>query len=401
MRVLIAHNRYRSGTPSGENIVVDREVDLLASRGHDVETFFRSNDDYADLSAAQKIRTSASPVFGSSARKDFQKSLRAFRPDVVHVHNVYPLISPMILDDCREAGVPVFATIHNFRLRCIKGTFFRDGQICTDCEGRRFPTAGIVHGCYGESIAASSVMAIALARHRPRWEGIDGFIAVSDFVADYLVKWGIDRSLVHVIPNPVEDPGEPSPPGEGFVFAARLTEDKGLLLVLDAWEASGLDGTIPLYIAGDGPLRGEAEQRAARLTSVQVLGPLTGPEVQALRRKGAVGLQPSLWFEAHPSVAESFALGRPVLATNVGAADSVVNDQVGWRSPPTVASFADAFRTASDPREVVARGAAARSHYERTYEPAVVASQLESRFSELLTRPGQQGRSAKNRSGPR
>ena len=206
-----------------------------------------------------------------------------------------------------------------------------------------FPTPGVVHGCYGESVAASSVMAVALARHRRRWEGIDGFIAVSGFVADYLVKWGIERSRVHVIPNPVDDPGDPSPPGEGFVFAARLTEDKGLLLVLDAWEASGLDGAVPLYIAGDGPLRAEAEQRAARLSSVHVLGALTGPEVQALRRKGAVGLQSSLWFEAHPSVAESFALGRPVLATDVGAANSVVNDRVGWRSPPTVADFAGAL----------------------------------------------------------
>lgn len=384
MRLLIVHNRYRSSTPSGENIVVDREVELLAGRGHEVETFFRSNDDYADLGLGKKIFTFPSPVLGTSARKDFRKTVKAFQPDVVHLHNPYPFISPMILDDCRAADVPVVATIHNYRLRCIKGTFFRDGAICTDCEDRRFPTPAIVHGCYGESIAASSMMAVALARHRRRWEGIAGFIAVSAFIADYLVEWGIQHSRVHVIPNPVDDRGDPSPPGAGFVFAARLTEEKGLLLVLDAWEASGLDGSLPLYIAGDGPLRAEAEKRAAGLESVHVLGALTGAEVLEFRRKGAVGLQPSLWFEAHPSVAESFALGRPVLATNVGAADSVVNDRVGWRSPPTVDAFAAAFRAAADAGEVAAKGAAARSHYERVYEPTVVARQLEVLFARLI-----------------
>ena len=377
LRVLIVHNRYREAMPSGENIVVDREVELLRGRGLEVFTFFRSNDDYAELSVWPKISASITPVVGNWSARSFRRALQEHQPDVVHVHNVYPLISPTIIDDCGRAGIPVVATVHNFRHRCLRGDFFRDGQICTSCDDRRFAFAGVAHRCYASSGAASAVLAAALLRHRSTWRRVSCFIAVSDFVAECLVSWDFASDRIEVLPNPFADPGPPSTPGDGFVYAARLQREKGIGLLLDAWERSGLDGGPPLYIAGDGPMRASVERRASRMASVEVLGSLRFDELSSVRRRAAVGVQCSLSYEAHPSVGESYALGRPVVATALGGAAGVVNSSIGWQCEPTPESLADALVAASDRADVARKGAAARRHYERTYTPERIGARLE------------------------
>ena len=376
MRVLVVHNRYRSHLPSGENRVVDDEVAAMREAGVDVATFFRSSDELTTLPPGTRILAAFGPIDGRPSRVEFRDCLRAVRPQVVHLHNPYPLISPTVIADAKAMGIPVVTTIHNFRLRCMNGLLFRDGQVCTECEDRAVPWPGVRHGCYRDSTAQSVVMATALTRHRRAWLDVDRFLAVSDFVARRLTSWGLPPERIRVKPNPVVDPGPPPPLGEGFCFAGRLAEEKGIRLLLDAWAASGLDGHLPLRIAGDGPLRDEVAARCAGSASATFEGLCTAEELRVIRTATAVQVMPSLWFEAHPAIAESFALGRPLVATAVGALGDLVDPSVGWAVAPTPDALADALRAAAQPTAVHPRSVAARERFLTVYEAGRVARSL-------------------------
>lgn len=380
------HNQYRSAMPSGENRVVLDEHEALGEAGVDARMFLRSSDELEELGIGGKLRAAVSPVTGSSSRAEFAETLEAFAPDVVHLHNPYPLISPRVIDLAADRGIPVVSTIHNFRLQCLNGLMFRDGHICTDCEGKRFATAGVLHACYRGSLVQSALMATAISAHRPRWDRVARFVAVSEFVADRLTTWGVSRDRISVKPNPVPDPGPVTPPGQGFLFAGRLAEEKGIMLLLDAWAHSGLDGTEELVIAGDGPLSNEVRRRAEHMRSVSLLGVVDRVGVDAARRRTAAGIACSLWYEAHPAVAESFAHGRPVIATDVGALRTIVDESVGWSVEPTVEGLSCALRSACDQTVVTQRGLAARARYESQYQPAVVTSKLIDIYQGVLTR---------------
>ncbi|MFO1536892.1 MAG: glycosyltransferase family 4 protein [Actinomycetota bacterium] len=376
MRVLVVHNRYRSHLPSGENRIVDDEVAALRDAGVDVVTFIRSSDELATLPPRARIRAALGPIAGGPSRAALRARLREVRPQVVHLHNPYPLISPTVITDAVAMGIPVVATIHNFRLRCMNGLLFRDGAVCTECEDRVIPWPGVRHGCYRDSTTQSVVMATALARHGPAWSRVARFLAVSDFVARRLTAWGLPPERIRVKPNPVVDPGPPPPLGEGFCFAGRLAEEKGIRLLLDAWAASGLDGRLPLRIAGDGPLRDEVAARCAASASATYEGLRSADELRAIRTATAVQVMPSLWFEAHPAIAESFALGRPVVATATGALGDLVDPSVGWAVAPTPDALADALRAAAQPTAVHPRSMAARERFLSTYEAARVTRSL-------------------------
>jgi glycosyltransferase involved in cell wall biosynthesis len=384
MRVLVVHNRYASALPSGENRVIDTEVEALAEAGVEVETYFRSSDEIEEMGHARWLAAAVSPLLGIASRNSFRQKLSAFNPDVVHLHNPYPLISPWAIEECASRGTPVVATIHNFRLRCINSLFFRDGRICTECEFKRLPSPGIVHGCYRGSRAQSAVMATALTIHRPTWRRVARFIAVSEFVADRLVGWGVDRSRIVVKPNPVRDPGPVGPVGSGFLFAGRVSVEKGISLLLDAWELSALDGHFLLRIAGSGPLSDVIASRASTLRSVEVRDHVDASSLEDLIRSSAVGVLPSIWFETHGSVAEFFALGRPVVVTRIGALGSAVDEMVGWKADPTPQSLAEALRRASDRSELEIRGAGARRRFEDRYRSDVVIQQLITLYERVM-----------------
>ncbi len=376
MKVLIVHNAYRSAMPSGENVVIADEAAGLRAAGVEVTTYVRSSDELASMGWSDRAKAVSSPITGQSSRHELKALLERERPDVVHLHNPYPLISPRLISWCREARIPIVATIHNFRLRCMNGLLYRDGEVCTRCEPSSTPLPGVLRGCYRDSRAQSVVMGAALLRHRKTWNDITQFIAVSDFVADRLVSWGFDPSQVAVKPNPVDDPGPPTAPGHGFLFAGRLSEEKGVPLLLDAWRASGLCDRERLVIAGDGPLVDLVATRAAPGSGIEYVGRLSRDEVAARRQSTAVGILCSRWFEAHGAVAESFAHQRPVVATRVGALSQVVDDTVGWLADPTVEALSRTLVNATDREAIEQRASTARRRFDQRYLTSVVIEQL-------------------------
>ncbi|HZV27555.1 MAG TPA: glycosyltransferase, partial [Acidothermaceae bacterium] len=190
MRVLVVHNRYRSENPSGENAVVDLEVDLLRGAGVDVAVFERSSDEIDAFSRRERAGLAMQPIYSASSIRRVREIVREFKPDVLHLHNPYPLISPSVLRTARTAGVATVVTVHNYRLVCTNGLFFRDGHSCHDCQGTRLPYPAVVHACYRESRPESAVIGTALVVHRKTWHTVDRFIALSGPIRDFLLAYG-------------------------------------------------------------------------------------------------------------------------------------------------------------------------------------------------------------------
>ncbi|WP_329139089.1 glycosyltransferase [Streptomyces sp. NBC_00670] len=385
MRVLVVHNRYRSAQPSGENKAVDQEVELLRAGGHRVELFERRSDDIAARSPLGKAAVPLLVPWNPAVRRELAARLRAERPDVVHVHNVFPLLSPAVLAACADARVPAVATLHNYTQVCPPGTLQRDGRPCTECVGSS-PLPAVKHGCYRDSRAATVPLAVGLAVNRRRWwTGVERFFCISAAQREVLVKAGMPAERLAVKHNFVPDPGPDARrtgPGEHLLYLGRLAEPKGVRLLMAAWDelaASGGAG-VPLVIAGSGPLEREVAAWAAGRDDVRYAG-LYGPDAcrDALARAVAV-VAPSTWLEAFGLVAvEAMAAGVPAVAAGHGAFTELVEDGVTGllHRPGDAASLAECLRRiAADGDRNRELGRAARARYERDFSPAVGLERL-------------------------
>jgi glycosyltransferase involved in cell wall biosynthesis len=380
VKVVVAHNRYREAIPSGENVIVDTEIAQLRAAGVEVLPFQRSSDSIGQLPAAEKALLPLSPIYGRAAQRDLTRLLDAERPDVLHLHNPYPLLSPWVVRTAHAHGVPVVQTVHNYRQVCSSGLYFRDGHNCQDCRGKLLGWPAVRHRCYRGSAAQSALMATTLAVHRPTWRSVDRFIALTDRIAEHLRDYGIPDDRIVVKPNGLPDPGEPDPLGEGFLYGARLSPEKGLELLLEAWRRHP-DGTLgTLRIAGDGELRPLAERAAAERGDVVYLGVQDAAGMRAARRESAVVIAPPTWNDVLPTVIlEALATGRPVLGTAVGGIPYLLGaDQptgpAGWLVPPEAAALSAALPVAR--AEAAGRAAAARDRYLRFFHPDVLTARL-------------------------
>ncbi len=375
VKVVVAHNRYREAIPSGENVIVDTEIAQLRAAGVGVLPFQRSSDSIGDLPAAEKALLPLSPIYGRAAQRDLSQLLEAERPDVLHLHNPYPLLSPWVVRTAHAHGVPVVQTVHNYRQVCSSGLYFRDGHNCQDCRGKLIGWPAVRHRCYRGSAAQSALMATTLAVHRPTWRSVDRFIALTDGIAAHLRDYGIPDERIVVKPNGLPDPGESAPLGEGFLYGARLSPEKGLGLLLDAWRQHP-DGSLgPLRIAGDGELRPLAEAAAAERSDVHYLGVLDREGMREARDAAAVVIAVPTWNDVLPTVIlEAMASGRPVLGTAVGGIPYLVGGEAGWVVEPDPSALAAALPIARAEAAVLAP--AARARYLRHFHPDVLTPRL-------------------------
>ncbi|GGK93917.1 glycosyltransferase family 4 protein [Mangrovihabitans endophyticus] len=375
MKVVIAHNRYREAIPSGENVIVDTEIAQLREAGVEVLPFMRSSDSIGELPAAQKALLPLAPVYGRAAQQDLSRLLAKHRPDVLHLHNPYPLLSPWVIRTAHAHGVPVVQTVHNFRQVCASGLYFRDGHNCFECRGKAIGWPAVAHRCYRGSAAQSALMATTLAVHRPTWRSVDRFVALTDRIAEHLCDYGIPADRIVVKPNGLPDPGEPAPLGDGFLYAARLSPEKGLGLLLEAWRAHPEGSLGQLRIAGDGELRPLAEQAAAERADVTYLGVLDRAAMAAARRACAVMIAVPTWSDVLPTVVlEAMSEGRPTLGTAVGGIPYLLGDEAGWPVAPEPAALAEALPKARD--QAAATAPRARRRYVRLFHPDVLVKRL-------------------------
>jgi Glycosyltransferase Family 4 len=167
LRIVVVHNRYRSAQPSGENLVVEQEAELLRAAGHEVVPYERASDDIVGFSLPRRTLVPGRVVWSPEDRGRLARLLEEVRPDVVHLHNTFPLISPSVIEACRTHGVPVVATLHNFRLMCANAQLLRDGWPCDLCVGH-IPWRGVAYRCYRGSARATIPIALGIQVHRSR-----------------------------------------------------------------------------------------------------------------------------------------------------------------------------------------------------------------------------------------
>ena len=375
MKVVVAHNRYSSAQPSGENIIVDSEIEQLRSAGVTVLPFLRSSDEIGGLPAAQKALLPLSPVYNGASQRALRAVIAAERPDLLHLHNPYPLLSPWVVRTARRAGVPVVHTVHNYRQVCAPGLYFRDGHLCTECKGKAFGYPAIKYACYRDSRAQSAIIATTLAVHRGTWrEGVNRYIALTGGIADHLRSYGIPDDRISIKPNGIPDPGVAPGPGAGFLYAARLSPEKGLAVLAEGWRRHPVGSLGTLRITGDGPLRSVAEALASERDDVEYLGPLDRAGTMAAIRAAACVVVASLWHDVLPTIVlEALAIGRPVLGTALGGIPYLVGD-AGWTVPATVDGLADGLAVAA--RDAPKLGATARRLYEEKFTPDVLTKRL-------------------------
>lgn len=386
MKVLIAHNEYTSSVPSGENVAVQRQIIALTSAGVDVVPYIRSSDEIGTPDGPGRLRAAASTLGASDSRRDIIGLLDTERPDLLHLHNPFPLLSARVISYAKSRGVPVLQTVHNFRHECVAGTFFRAGRDCTDCVRHLSSHPGVRHSCYRDSRAESAVMTAAQVAHRSTFRKLDRVIALTPALADHLTRSGFPGDRITVVPNTVPDPGLQSGLGRGVLFAGRLMPEKGARLLAAAWSQLP-DGSTGLTIAGDGPDRAVVEDLAARRNDVRYVGPVPSGQVSALLTATACVVVPSQWREVCPLIViEALAHARPVLATNRGGLPFLVGADGGWVVEATPAALAAGIMAAAADPLPADRAQSARARYLRHFAPGAVTAQLIAAYEQTLER---------------
>ncbi len=387
--VLLVHERYRQR--AGEDTVFDAEVKLLRSNGHQVRTLIVDNDAIPDQpSTGQRLRLGVETIWSARAGRLMAQAMED-GPDVVHVHNTFPLLSPSIYRVAKQRGAAVVQTLHNYRLVCPAATLFRDGRPCEDCVGRPVALPGLIHGCYRDSRLQTLPVVAMLATHRAlgTWEDVDAFIALTDFAATKLVRGGLPSERIHIKANFVApDPGEREGPGRDFLFVGRLTIDKGIRTIIDAAAQGGPEITV--RIAGDGPESDRVTEAAERHAGVVALGRLSPSDVRTELARSRALVFPSIWYEGMPmTILEAFAAGVPVIAARIGAAAALVEDRVTGLTfaPGDGSALAACLAWASrHPAEMAAFGHAARSRYLERFTAAVSYRRLQEIYQLALER---------------
>lgn len=398
MRILVVHNRYRSSVPSGEDRVVDGERRALVAAGHEVARFEARSDDIAAMPVRRRAFVPLRLVWNRRAAADLDRALSAVEPDVVHVHNTFPLLSASILAQCAAREVPSVVTIHNYRLICPGSALYRTGGPCRDCASRRFALPGVVHGCYRTSPAATLPLALADFATRRTWRTApSAYIFLSEALRRELAPLRLPTERCFVKGNFVE-PAPPRGPGEPVVaYLGRLTEEKGLRVLMDGWDRylAGANGRRPglrLAVAGTGPLEAEVRAWAADRPSVAVLGLLGREDCADLVRRARAVVVPSEWPEPFGLVvAEAMAAGAVAIATDHGAfADMVTHGRDGYRYPPgDPEALSQLLRTVEEapPGALAAMGAAARATHRRRFATGDNVATLEKVYRYAVEHP--------------
>lgn len=315
-KVLLVHNRYQQ--QGGEDSVVDEEMKLLETNGHHVKLYTRNN---TDIDRSDRILLFLNAIWSKRTIRDLEQLISVEKPDFIHVHNTFPLISPSVYWVAKKHNIPTIQTIHNFRLSCIQAMYIRNMKVCEDCLNKG-PWRGVIRKCYRGSILASVVSAAVLQFHRiigTYHNKIDVYIALNEFCKHKLVEMGLPREKIKIKPNFVILQHKKRQTRDGNpLYVGRLSEEKGISVLVNAIKS------IPdqvFDIVGDGPqkeiLRG--------LSNVRLLGKLDQAGVYKLMQKTPFLIMPSVWYENMPrTLVESYGNATPIIASHIGALGELI-----------------------------------------------------------------------------
>ncbi len=372
MKVLMCHDFYQQH--GGEDQLFLTEAALLEERGHRVVRYTKDNRAVRTMSSWQ---LAGATVWHHASYRELRALIREEKPEVVHLHNTFPLISPAAYYAASAERVPVVQYLQNYRLLCPSAKFLRAGRVCEDCLGRAVPWPGVVHACYRDDRAATAAVAAMLTAHRARrtWrEMVDVYVTPTEFSRQKFIQGGLPGARIVVKRNVVHpDPGMGDGSGGFALFAGRLSAEKGVETMLDAWRRH-LAGRVTLKIAGTGPLSQSVAEASRSVPGVEWLGALSNEHVIKLMKEARVLIFPSVWYESLPLViTEAFAVGLPVIASDLGAMSSLIQShRTGLHFPPGEADAlaAQVEWAFTHPDDVARMSREARREFEQSYSAA-------------------------------
>jgi glycosyltransferase involved in cell wall biosynthesis len=368
MKIILGHNFYQ--LYGGEDHIFTTEAAVLAEYGHQVVQYTTHNQ---KLAAMNPLQLTKATIWHQKSYQELRALLHQEKPDIIHLHNTFPLISPAAYYAARAEGIPVVQNIQNYRLLCPTATFLRAGKVCEDCLGQWVPWPAVLHACYRQDRSATAVVTLMLTLHRlwRTWQNmVDLYIAATEFAKQKFIQGGLPADKIVVKPNLVHpDPGIGARQGKYALFVGRLSSEKGLDTLLTAWER--LAGKQELKIVGDGPLGPQVAEAATRLPGIEWLGQLPNQRVLDLMKEAYLLLFPSICYEGLPMViAEAFAVGLPVIASNLGAMSSLIDaKRTGLHfHPGDAAGLANQIEWSLEhPAEIAQMSLAARREFETHY----------------------------------
>jgi len=328
MRILIAHNHYQQ--PGGEDAVARDEFRLLKDFGEDVHFYERSNVELNEISFLKKLRALSSMGWSRDSYQDMRGVLKKVRPDVVHFHNIFYVLTPSVYQACKDEGIPVVQSLHNFRLLCSNALLFRNNGICEECIEQKNLNRGIYHRCYKKSRLLTTIVVRMLKHHwqKGTWVNmVDHYIMASEFGRQKHIAAGIPKEKISIKPHVVHPDLPRSNQDKGYaLYVGRLSEEKGVRTLLEAWrEIHG----VPLKIAGDGPLTSELKTyvKNNNVANVEFLGFISDEQCHERMQGAKFLVVPSVCYENFPRiVVEAYSYGIPVVASFLGSFPEIVKD---------------------------------------------------------------------------
>lgn len=329
MRILIGHNYYRIS--GGEDVVANTEYAVLRDFGEQVAFYRRTNAEIDVASPGQKWKYLRDMGWSSRTYREVRTLIKKFRPDVAHFHNIFYVMTPAAYAACRDEGVAVVQSQHNFRLKCANGLLYRQNKVCEECVKKSL-WQGIYHGCYQDSRLLTAFIAgtlMDLWRKRTWHNAVDMYISASQFGKQKLIEMGLPGEKIAIKPNFVYPvPSMDDRKDQGYaLYVGRLSEEKGVRVLLEAWK-SVLD--VPLRIIGEGPLSGslKAYTQSQGIRNVQFLGYVNQKTYEENMCGARFLIVPSQCYENFPRIiVEAFARGIPAIASNLGTLRELVEDQ--------------------------------------------------------------------------
>lgn len=329
--ILLVHNYYQ--IPGGEDSVLENEKKMLQEKGNKIVLYTRSNSELKTMSKISKVLLPLSTIFNFRTYIEVKKIIKQEQIDIVHVHNTLNLISPSIYYAAISCGVPVIQTVHNFRLLCPGATFYRDGHICEDCVSNGLHCA-IKYSCYRKSKIQTMACVINTKIHRIT--GIYGkinYICLTEFNKNKLLKLKqVKEDNIFIKPNFVESnnifiPKEKR--NNQFIFVGRLDELKGIVILFEAWKLMGK--TAPkLIVCGVGPMEKWCKEFIkTNDINIDLKGFVPNNEARKFIANSKALILPTQWFEGFPmSIVESYSVGTPVIASDIGNTGCIVIEGV-------------------------------------------------------------------------
>ncbi|WP_158513354.1 glycosyltransferase family 4 protein [Exiguobacterium sp. ZWU0009] len=344
MKILMVHNEYKS--KGGEDTVLTSEINMLKKMGNEVILYIESNSNINQNNKIQMVKTGINTIWSVSSFKKFRKILAELKPDIIHVHNTFPIISPSIYKAAKVQKIPLVQTLHNYRLVCSNGLLLKNGLPCEKCVGKKIPFESLKNRCYKDSLTgtfAINAMQVINKSTGNYNKNVDAYICLTEFAKNIMVRDGFPKEKLFVKPNflnednskLIENNLKLSPEkNNNFVFVGRVSKEKGINDILEAFEEID-QSSFSLTIIGDGPEKSILEEKYGNNQNIIWKGWIENEKVKEEIAKNNFLVMGSKWYEGFPMVLlEAMSLGKPVIVPNHAGFPEIVTSETGMLFKP-------------------------------------------------------------------